>query len=346
MKIKFILYALVLLFQLKVKAAGFTFNIQPNSQTVNITGSTNFQINVSPYGGYNASIFYSITASSCISSFLTLSQTTQNYPYTNQTLTFTGGNNANIGIYEVIIVGQNGAFKYQDTCTIEIVPSSQNSWTIYNMNNSGLSCNNIFRLKVDNEDNVWVGTLNNYSVVGQYPCLAKFDGQMWEVWKYNNHFTRDNCGNVTQIDYSCPISGEGIRGLDVDDVNKCVWIACGSVFKYDINSNTWTNMRSGNHFGIKVDLNGNVWCFDSYGLHFYNGNAWIDYNSSNSPIQSGMFGEILIDLSNNVWLSVGKKVIRYDGAFWTVWDNSNSIISSNGLEQLTEDDSGNIWGGK
>jgi ligand-binding sensor domain-containing protein len=70
-----------------------------------------------------------------------------------------------------------------------------NSWTTYNISNSGLSSNTIFDMKIDKNQNLWLSTSGG--------GLVKFDRKnTWSIYDQSNSGIAFNSINMTEIDSS------------------------------------------------------------------------------------------------------------------------------------------------
>jgi hypothetical protein len=327
---------------------GFTFTVTPTVQTVGRNGTISFNVNVTPFGGYSASIFFSVSTSNCINSYMSVQSPTLNAPYTGETVVYTGDNTADLGYYQIIVTGQNGAYSFSDTCYLDVVPSSNNAWTIYDETNSGFTNPVVHKVEFDTQSNIWSVARNGYGPpVG---CLTKYDGTKWEVWTLNNHYFVDNCNNVTAINTNSPVGNEGVLTFALDEAHNCVWIgnSSGQIHKLNRTTGAWTSYAwsiPSVVCDLATDSQGNLWIASWAGVYYFNGTSLINYNSSNSPIPNGtVAAHLLVDTNDDMWCTTGNGVIKFDGAFWTIYNASTSIVP-NSVNGIYQDHTGDIWVG-
>ena len=80
------------------------------------------------------------------------------------------------------------------------------------------------------------------------------------------------------------------------------------------------------------------------GLVLSDGNNWIVYDDSNSPIPSNSITAIAQDRNGNIWLGMsGMGVAKFDMNNWDLYDDSNSDLPNNSVRAIIADKNDNIW---
>ncbi len=198
-------------------------------------------------------------------------------------------------------------------------------WTIYNEINSLLPNNTIQCLKVDRQNNLWIGT--DWG-------LAKLEGNEWTIYNTSNSGLTDN----------------SIRSIEVDEEN-IVWIGTtfGGLFNFD--GSIWTQFNTANSGipndfirAIKVDSLGNKWIGTIEGLAKFDGNTWQTWTTANAGL-----------LSNNITsIAEGKNQMMHigtiNGGLLYMQDNilNNYTLLNNGTPDnscitVQIDKLGNPW---
>lgn len=245
----------------------------------------------------------------------------------------------------------------------QLVLAQQNpEWLSFNTKNSRLPDDEIYCVKIDAFDNLWVAT--------QHGGLVKFDGTYWTIYDTTNSQIPSNMVNSLTIDkYG----------------NK--WAATSKGLA-EFDGNVWTIYNSKNSglcfdvvLVIGIDLSGNKWIGTSYGgLSKFDGTHWTSYHSYDSGIQidcvmsigidnvgrkwfgtdyNGLylyddFGwmsflkqrtitSIIFDSMSNTWIAGDLGLAEYDGLKWTVYDSSNSSLPHLGANSIAIDKYGAKW---
>jgi Two component regulator propeller. len=166
-----------------------------------------------------------------------------------------------------------------------------NTWVSFNTSNSYLPSNNIRKLAMENDSNLWIGTENG---------LAHYDFQYWTIYNSSNSILPNNI----------------ISALDVDELNN-KWIATlgSGLIKY--NNSSWQQFTPpcSEISTICADHSGNILLGFQSGetnnaLVKFDGSDWTIYNSSNSGFNSdattvgyGRIRSIKEDNNNTLWIS-------------------------------------------
>lgn len=226
-------------------------------------------------------------------------------------------NSMDVDIYNNIWISTrgNGLFKYNGTEFIR-----------YNMANSGLPSNYVFKTVFDHNNNMWCGTTDG---------LVKFDGENWTVWNTQNSSIPTNLvfalitDSNNSIWFSCLDEG-GFRGVEVgggitrfDGSNMTTY----NIFNSDLQSNTVFDL---------LEYNKKIW-IGTFGAGLnvfeYNNNEWDYYNVTNSGIANNDINKLLRDSKGNFWIA-------------NIWGgvsvfNPDSVIQTTGLinKKIAKDDS-------
>ena len=227
------------------------------------------------------------------------------------------------------IAGRNGLARY-DGNNITI-------WDDSKLEDISIQNGSILSMNIDNEDNIWIGTMK-YGIV-------KFDG---------SQFTNYNSQN-SGLPQSVTAATAGIKSIDFDKSHN-VWISCteNGIVKFD--GNDWTVYNKDNSElptnsvnELKVDKTGNIWVCTNLGLAKYDNQNWTIFNKENTGFPSDKFSKISIDNSNNIWVNFGKDfgvdygIIKFDGVDYTIYNKSNSGLKSNTILAILIDSYDNKW---
>jgi ligand-binding sensor domain-containing protein len=174
------------------------------------------------------------------------------------------------------------------------------NWIVYDINNSGLPVNNVSSIKIDDNNNKWIGTAGG--------GVVKFNDTTWTVYNSENS--------------NLPLSN---KVTDIEIINgSSVWVSFNSMGK---SAPGGTAMFDGTHWtsfpsipstdvsGIAVQTENLIWFgnFDN-GLTKYENGAWHTYLTSNSHISSNRIFGVAIDQNNYKWIATyGGGLSKYKG---------------------------------
>ena len=227
------------------------------------------------------------------------------------------------------IAGRNGLAKY-DGNNITI-------WDDSKLEDISIQNGSILSMNIDNEDNIWIGTMK-YGIV-------KFDGSQFTNYdSYNSGLPQ---GTFTAT--------AGIKSIDFDKAHN-VWICCSEkgIVKFDgkdwiVYNKDNSELPTNNVNELKVDKTGNIWIVTNLGLAKYDNQNWTIYNKENTGFPSDKFIKISIDNSNNIWAYLGKDfgidygIIKFDGVDFTLYNKSNSGLKGNAIKAIYIDSYDNKW---
>ena len=248
----------------------------------------------------------------------------------------------------------------------------QLKWSSYDTEIYPLPNNLVDALLIDCDNNVWFASGSN---------IIKFDGISWqhfssfdlgistyfgtwsmtldtstcEIWiaLYDNN--DDSPGYIkydgdTFSKFYTPTNRDVFKVLI--GPNGTRWVASfgDGLGRIDDDGTTWYNSSNspleGTVTDITLDKDGNIWAGYLHGIAYFNGNNWINYDSSNSGAPEWLLW-IFIDSFGNLWTSEGlpgsyHNVIRFDGANW----ESLNITSPLGyVQSMVQDQFQNYWFG-
>ncbi len=194
---------------------------------------------------------------------------------------------------------------------------------MYNEANSGLTDDHISCIAIDNDGNLWAGT-----VAGG---LNKFNEQT-QTWQ----------------NYTSGASGllRGINCIEVDKSNN-IWLGVRSgLVKFDGKDewNVYATDNSGliNNYVrcIAIDSSNNIRAGTNKGLCKFDGKEWTNYANDNGAI-NGMIYFIAADNDANKWLVTGKGLYQFN----TAWTNHtvDNIGFSTSINCVIVDKHGNKY---
>ena len=226
-----------------------------------------------------------------------------------------------------------------------------NNWTYFNSTQSPLSETNVYCMKSDADNNLWIGCAEG---------LIKLSGTDWTVYNSNN----------------TPLTSSLIYDIDLDKNNN-LWCAVGLNIIYDDEGNpaeimegalakfdgvNWTIFNTDNSAlpmnnvgAVAVDSRNIIWIATWHegiagieyggGLTKFDGTNWHTYNISNSPVTSNTIFDIEVDKDDNLWLSTcAGGLIKFDGKNnWTIYNTSNSGIAFDSQNLVAIDTFDNKW---
>lgn len=209
----------------------------------------------------------------------------------------------------------NGLFKYDGI-----------DWAVYDTTNSGIPSNNIYDMKFDNDENLWIATGNG---------LVKFDGTNWIVFNTNNS----------------DLPEDAILSLEIDK-DGIIWIGFFNygLMKYD--GVNWKKYNLSNSklpinqiLDIEIDNTQNIWFATPKGLVEFKSGEWELFDTLNSGLKNDYLLSLLLLTKGSLWIGArgSNSLTKYDGINWSIFDSTNSILKEEMIESIKEDGDGNIW---
>jgi len=215
---------------------------------------------------------------------------------------------------------------------------NETGWKKFCTSNSGLPNDSILDIKFDRMGVMWIGTKNG---------LAKFDGDLWVVFK----------------DEDLPGRSNLVRRISID-INNVKWIAYGHFDEgglIKLNQSKWTLFTPENSSlpgriidEIYVDNNNRIWLGTHQGLVRISNGNWTIFSKDNSNMPYNQIWDISGDYQGNIWVGSNAffwleenylhgTLLRYDGINWHEHKPSETGKSSNRVNAITTDNFGNIW---
>jgi|SRR4030095_1180088 len=98
--------------------------------------------------------------------------------------------------------------------------------------------------------------------------------------------------------------------------------------------------------GLVVDTNNVKWIGTTNGLVRIDGNNWIVYDTTNTPLGTNGIYPFALDSLNNIWcILTSRGIAKYDGFNWTIYNTSNSGLITNNIIYITIDSKNIKWTG-
>jgi ligand-binding sensor domain-containing protein len=245
-------------------------------------------------------------------------------------------------------------------CFFTSIAYSSDVWTLYTNENSGIRNNNILSLAIEEDNSIWVGSINE---VSHFNCIT------WNYIEVNHIFdiVIDDSNNkwfaagvgiykydglllsyIGVLPYNW-LSDIGVNNSIVIDKFSNVWYgAYSGVAKYE--GREWiTYGRSDDFFmndvwDIAVDHDNIIWVARRGGISYYDGIQWKFITSLPDHPMLG-FDAVTVDKNNVKWFgSPGAGVFRFDGTNWTVYSSNDGRPEDN-VYCLATDDTGILWAG-
>jgi ligand-binding sensor domain-containing protein len=251
--------------------------------------------------------------------------------------------------------------EWEDICIGGLAYFDDDNWTVYNTDNSGLPCNDISAVAVEDNGMAWIGTYWSYMGV------VSFDGNNWNnyITGYTisdieiendgtkwvgTHYGLAKYNNSSWYFYTTGNSGlpdNYVTSIVIDDAGK-KWIGTdqGGVAVFD-NSN-WTvynTSNSGLHnnqvISIAIDQYNVKWIGTTYGASSYDGDDWETFIFQG--LTRNVVKDIAVDINNIVWFGTGNGLGRYDRNEWTWHTIDNSGLPMNYIMCLAVDNDNTKW---
>ena len=194
------------------------------------------------------------------------------------------------------------------------------SCTIYNSQNSGLPTDQWnMKIMIDNENNKWVGSLR---------WLVKYNDNEWLTWE---------TGSPISAYYS-------INDL-LMDTDSSLWIAASwGLGRLTSDSIRYYPEITSPLSSLLLDNENNLWIGSkSNGIYKYEGETFINYNTSNSSIPSNVVSSLTYDFSGSIWIGTNNGLVKYLNNQFIVFNTDNSNIPWNHVYRIEPDEYGILW---
>ena len=170
----------------------------------------------------------------------------------------------------------------------------------------------------------------------------------------------DKTSGETIVSYTIPISSEYqdqdryASSISLDSKGMA-WIVCTGPIRYLETFNgekSWVEIPIPTPWfsGLVIDKNDKIWASTIAGLHEYDGNGWIDYNSSNTELPYSSFTALAVDNQNNKWLGLtfglGEApvfLVKFDEIQFTMFASSYLNLIGGVIWSIDISPSGIVW---
>lgn len=207
----------------------------------------------------------------------------------------------------------------------------------FNPYNSGLPCNNVFSVAIDNAGNKWFGTGGGtsgyYEATGAGRGLVKYNGSTWTVYNTSNSGLPNN----------------SVRHVYIDNLND-VWLGTNGGGMAKFNGTTWTVFKrttsplpSDTVSCIVDDNNGIKWIATFKGVASFDGANWIVYNKLNSGLPGDTVRTIAIGPNNEKWIGTSRGVAKFNDTSWTTYTTTNSGLPYRNVTRILPETDGTVW---
>ena len=236
------------------------------------------------------------------------------------------------------------------------------SWTNHRNELDPVLLSQIRFLKAAPDGTIWLSAAPN-TAPGY--CLARFNGLTWEYISFGlvggfyvdvNKFDFDAQGNIwatsnyglykydgvnlTLFNSNNSALSANIRDVEVTESGE-VWVATNTgLFLFDGTDFVKNPDFPGAPLILNEDLDGNLWANNQTALGRYDGNEFIWFDQTNSPLDP--INDIPVGLDENgiYWFATREGLYEYDGVEWVL---HNEGISEGIPHDLKIDVYGNKW---
>lgn len=186
-------------------------------------------------------------------------------------------------------------------------------------------------IQIDKNDNVWIAYKSRVASGSVYGGGLAF----YDGSNWSS-FTKENSGLSTNNALSIAI-----------DKDQRLWVASGSkgINRYD--GLEWDIFYAEENVSyIAIDPTGNKWLVTNDSIFIYDGFSWNVIVKSGTPLAGHHIRTIAFQNSNITWFgtSLGG-ALKYNNDNWTVYTSSNSCLPSNKVSAIAIDTDGNKWFG-
>lgn len=186
----------------------------------------------------------------------------------------------------------------------------EDTWTVFNPENSDLTYHDIFFINIDNHNNKWI-------VSGG---IFKFDwADEWTIYNENNSPLNGNAGGIyfDDNDLAWIIDWEdGLRTFDGEN--------------WEIYNTANSGIATNDINDLAISESNTKWIATDVGVSKFDGEHWVNYDSTNSNLPSADMKVINCTDDNNVWVGTwGSGFAIFKGTNWTVFNTSNSDLPDN-----------------
>lgn len=208
------------------------------------------------------------------------------------------------------------------------VQAQTQGWFTYDTTNSAIPSSLVTAVQVDNQNAVWVGTING---------LAQFENFFnWTLWNTGNSDLPDNWITCLTIDATG---------------RKWIGTLSGGLAVLDGNAFTVYDMQnsplSTNHI-TSVNFEGSTaWITtNGGGLYRFNGGTWQNYTLANTGFELDVCYDVAIDGAGNKWIgTLSAGLLKLSGGVFTGFDPSDSDLPFEWVRSVAVENDTAIWVG-
>jgi sugar lactone lactonase YvrE len=205
------------------------------------------------------------------------------------------------------------------------VLAQDGTWANYTPDNSGLVGNYVYRVTIDKQGQVWVGTMSRLNVLAP-------DGT-WTTYNY-----------PIRPDY-------GVTGITIDKQGQ-IWVGTSQGLFILAPDGTWTTYTPANSdlpdasiYNIALDEQDRVWLGTSLGLSVLAADGtWTTYTPANSGLPDASISGIAFDKRGQVWVMTSESLsmLAPDGT-WMTYTPANSGLPDDTLYTIAIDEQDRVW---
>ncbi len=185
------------------------------------------------------------------------------------------------------------------------------NWTIWNIQNSNISDNNITSVQIDEQQNIWLSTKG----------VSKFNGTSFT--NYNEQTT------------NYPGTVEYANGIVLNKKDK--WIGTSNFGLFKLTDTAFVRYPTSD-CGLETsegtlmgqDKNGKLWFGSNsarYGIASFDGTTWTNYLAPGSDYLINHSFSLAFDSLGNTWSATLMGLFKFDGTKWTLFSTTASLYS-------------------
>ena len=244
---------------------------------------------------------------------------------------------------------------------------------VYNSSNTLIHTEKITSMSIDQEKNVWIGTLEgliiyngiNWNLLttknsdlpsNKILCITHQNTTtyigtaegMIEIKRYSRHVV-GYFGKVYNTTNS-NLPSNKIREIIVDK-NGCKWLATSNgLVRYNGKFETMLNkkingIKDDNFISLTIDNEDKIWAGTNNGLYSFQGNIWRVYNKNNSSIPDNHIWDIVVDSENKKWIATKNGIATIQENEWEIFNKKNTPLETNVIKIIKFDDYDRLWVG-
>jgi len=179
----------------------------------------------------------------------------------------------------------------------------------------------------DNENNAWIGTLNQ--------GLLKFDNEVFH-FNSNNSILPDSFSALTMdVDKSGTVwIGSEIGLIQYSNKNFEIFNKSNSPIQHNISA-------------LAIDNNNSIWLTNGNvyegGVLIYDNNNWTYFTPDNSELPSTIIYDIAVDEENTIWFTSSGSVANYNNGKWFCYTTDNSGVDMDWVDHIAIVNHMTVW---